>query len=549
MSGKQARFQYKQDIELRHHDSTSQAQQITAPRTLREHIAQMTIDNEPKLIRGTGIIATIGPASQTLEKLTKMIDNGMNICRMNFSHGSYEYHLETINKVREAAKHSAPHPVAIALDTKGPEIRTGKMKADGDTTYVKGQALHLTCDPQFSDKCDSELLYIDYPSLTTSVVVGGEILIGDGLFALEVVEIVDSLNLNAKVKNDATIGNNKNCNLPGAVIDLPAVSEKDIQDLQFGVKNGVDMIFASFIRKKQDIADIRAVLGEAGKDILIISKIENHEGIYNIDEIIEATDGVMVARGDMGMEIPLHKVFCAQKMIIARCNQAGKPVICATQMLESMVENPRPTRAEASDVANAVLDGADCVMLSGESAKGAYPVESVRVMHNICREAEGAIFHLQLYDEMKNLKPFTDAAETIAISAVSAAFKIGAAAIFVLTTSGRTAHLLSQYRPRCPIVVVTRNPTVARQCHLYRGLFPLEYHEERADNWSEDVNKRVQFGMQKGHEMGFIRSGSFVVFVCGWKPGQSSTNTVRVLQVSDNDVILGRSDEASLKFE
>lgn len=547
MSGKEARFQYKKDIELRHDNPSAQSNQVH-PRTLREHIAQMSIDNEPKLIRGSGIICTIGPACQTVEKLTEMIDNGMNICRMNFSHGSYDYHQETINMVREAAKHSAPHPVAIALDTKGPEIRTGKMKGKDETTYVKHQALRLTCDPKLKDDCDEELLYIDYPSLTKSVVPGGEILIGDGLFALEVEEVVDEMTLKAKVLNDATIGNNKNCNLPGAVIDLPAVSEKDIKDLEFGVTNGVDMVFASFVRKKQDIIDIRAVLGEKGKDILIISKIENHEGIYNIDEIIEATDGVMVARGDMGMEIPLHKVFCAQKMIIARCNQAGKPVICATQMLESMVENPRPTRAEASDVANAVLDGADCVMLSGESAKGAYPIESVKVMHNICREAEGAIFHLQLYDEMKNLKPFTDAAETIAISAVSAAFKMRAAAIFVLTTSGRTAHLLSQYRPRCPIVVVTRTPHVARQCHLYRGLFPLEYHEERAANWSDDVNKRVQFAIQKGHEMGFIRSGSFVVFVCGWKPGQSSTNTVRVLQVSDNDVIMGRTDEANLKF-
>jgi len=541
MSGSKARFEYLDDIEHRH------IVEQNAPRTLREHAAQMSIDKKAKLIRLSGLIATIGPACQTKEKLIELIEHGMNVCRMNFSHGSYEYHQQTIDNVRAAALTVAPHPVAIALDTKGPEIRTGKMKDGGDTCYKKGQDLILTCDKQFSDSCCQDTLYIDYPSLCSSVKVGGPILIADGLFTLEVQEILDDKRLKAKVLNDAAIGNNKNCNLPGAIIDLPAVSEKDKQDLEFGLKNKVDMVFASFIRKKEDIAEIKKVLGPEGDYIKIIAKIENHEGIYKIDEIIEAADGVMVARGDMGMEIPLQKVFCAQKMIIAKCNKAGKPVICATQMLESMIENPRPTRAEASDVANAILDGSDCVMLSGESAKGQYPVEAVTIMHEICREAETAIFHQQLFDEMKNMVDKTDAPETVAISAVSASFTIGAAAIFVLTTSGKTAHLLSKYRPKCPIVVVTRTEHVGRQAHLFRGLFPLQYEEPRASTWSEDLDNRLKFAIKKGHEMGFIRSGSFVIFVSGWKPGQSTTNTMRVLQVSEND-ILGKTDESSIKF-
>jgi len=520
-------------------------------RTTREFISNLNIDSPPPVVRGTGIVCTIGPACQTVDKLRELMQKGLNIARLNFSHGSYEYHQQTINNVREAASHMFPHTVGIALDTKGPEIRTGMMKDGGDITYNKGQTLIVSCDPQKRELCDQENQYLDYPALVKSVHVGSDIVIADGNFLLRVSEIVDENTIKATVLNTATIGSRKNCNLPGSVIDLPAVSEKDKKDIEFAVKNRLDMVFASFIRKKQDVLDVRAALGEEGQYVKIISKIENHEGIVNINEILQVTDGIMVARGDMGMEIPLQKVFIAQKMIIARCKSLGKPVICATQMLESMIKNPRPTRAEITDVGNAVVDGADCVMLSGETASGAYPAESVAIMHKICREAASCVFRRRWYDEQKNMsetcrnmsETIDDVATGTAIAAVQASFKTNAAAIITLTTSGETAWLLSSYHPKSPIIMVSRNAHTSRIGHLYNNIFPLEYREPRADKWSDDVDKRLEFAISKGRDMGFITTGSYVVFVCGYQPGSNATNSMQILKVEENKVVGKRQEE------
>jgi pyruvate kinase len=290
------------------------------------------------------------------------------------------------------------------------------------------------------------------------------------------------------------------------------------------------MIFASFIRNADGIRTLRKVLGEDGKDIRIIAKIENHEGINNIDEIIAESDGIMVARGDMGIEIPPEKVFLAQKMIISKCNRAGKPVICATQMLESMVSKPRPTRAEASDVANAVLDGADCVMLSGETAKGDYPVETLQIMHHICREAEAAIYHTKYFEELQRVTPKpTDIPHTVAIAAAQAAVSCHAGAIFLITTTGRTAGMVSQCHPQCPIFAITRSGQRARQLHLYRGVYPIHYLEDRHPDWPTDVDNRINYAINSGKERGFIRAGDFLVVVTGWKQGAGHTNTIRVI--------------------
>jgi len=294
----------------------------------------------------------------------------------------------------------------------------------------------------------------------------------------------------------------------------------------------MDMIFASFIRKSSDVKAIRDILGEEGKDVKIIAKIENHEGVQNFDEILKVVDGVMVARGDLGIEIAPEKVFLAQKMMISRCNLAGKSVIVATQMLESMTYNPRPTRAEVSDVANAVLDGADCVMLSGESAKGNYPVETVRMMAHICLEAESASYNTHLFQMLRDstLKPL-GVEEATACSAVNAAFESNVSAIIVLTTTGNSGRLVSKFRPPCPILCVTRSAMASRQLHLYRGCVSVHYTQPKSPLWQDDVDARIKYALEHAKVRGIVKVGDLVIALQGWKGGVGNTNTVRLLHV------------------
>ncbi|ODQ77329.1 hypothetical protein BABINDRAFT_163588 [Babjeviella inositovora NRRL Y-12698] len=483
------------------------------------------------VLRRSSIIGTIGPKTNDPEVLVALRKAGMNIVRMNFSHGSYEYHQSVVDNARKSEAIYPGRPLAIALDTKGPEIRTGTTVGEKDFPISAGHEMTFTTDEAYAKQCTDQIMYIDYKNITKVISTGRIIYIDDGVLSFEVLEITDASTLKVRSVNAGRISSHKGVNLPNTDVDLPALSDKDKADLRFGVKNNVNMVFASFIRSGDDIKAIREVLGEDGREIQIIAKIENQQGVNNFDEILRETDGVMVARGDLGIEIPAPQVFMVQKQLIAKCNLAGKPVICATQMLESMTYNPRPTRAEVSDVGNAILDGADCVMLSGETAKGDYPVEAVTMMSNTALIAERAIPYVPFFNEVKSLtsKP-TETVETVAMSAVSAAFEQSAKAIVVLSTSGTSARLCSKYRPDIPIIMITRNKRAARFAHLYRGVYPFIYEGEKCgDDWQQDVENRLQAGIHSAVEHGILNKGDTIVAIQGWTSGLGHTNTMRVL--------------------
>ncbi|POS85718.1 Phosphoenolpyruvate/pyruvate [Erysiphe pulchra] len=492
-----------------------------------------------KNYRRTSIICTIGPKTNNVEALNGLRKAGLNVVRMNFSHGSHEYHQSVIDNTREAVRVQSGRPVAIALDTKGPEIRTGNTVNDEDIPIAAGTEMNITTDEKYIACCDDKNMYVDYKNITKVIEPGRTIYVDDGVLAFEVLQIVDDKTIRVRCRNNGKISSKKGVNLPNTDVDLPALSEKDQADLLFGVKNNVDMIFASFIRRGEDIKHIRRVLGEEGKNIQIIAKIENRQGLNNFAEILAETDGVMVARGDLGIEIPAAEVFAAQKKMIAMCNIVGKPVICATQMLESMIYNPRPTRAEISDVGNAVSDGADCVMLSGETAKGSYPNEAVREMHETCLKAENSIAYVSHFEELCSLaqRPVS-ITESCAMSAVRASLDMNAGGIIVLSTSGNSARLLSKYRPVCPIFMVTRNPTASRYAHLYRGVYPFLFPEVKPDfskvNWQENVDRRIRWAIVEAMKLKVLNQGETVIVVQGWKGGMGNTNTLRVIKANEN---------------
>ncbi|KAA0146945.1 hypothetical protein FNF31_07675 [Cafeteria roenbergensis] len=479
--------------------------------------------------RCTKIVCTIGPSSWDKDRLVEMIDAGMNVARLNFSHGDHERHALTVEAIRAAAAERPGCNVAILLDTKGPEIRTGMLKGHTPVQLTAGQRLKISTD--YTLEGDAETICCSYASLPRSVVPGNVILAADGSVVMVVEEILED-GVIVTVRNDALLGERKNMNLPGVIVDLPTITAKDEDDLvNFAVPQGVDFIAASFVRKGSDIDVIREALGHAGAGIRIIAKIENQEGLDNFPEILARADGIMVARGDLGMEIPTEKVFLAQKMMIAACNHAGKTAITATQMLESMIKNPRPTRAEAADVANAVLDGTDAVMLSGESAAGKFPLEAVTVMSRICVEAERVLGYSRFDTAMRWAGLSDDdegVPESIASSAVKTAGDLGARAIIVCSQTGGTARLVAKYRAPQAILVLTADDQISRQVTgLTRGA--------RAINVGSMLGTDALLlrAVEQLREDGIVDTGDRVVAVHGMieaHPG--STNLLKVMVVS-----------------
>jgi len=420
--------------------------------------------------------------------------------------------------------------VAIMLDTKGPEIRTGVLAdPDNDAQLNEGQSVIITTNDDYKEKCSAERIWVDYKNITKVMSEGKIILIDDGLVGVKITQISDD-EMSGVVLNSGNLGSRKGVNLPGIKVDLPAVTEKDVADLKFGVRMGVDFIAASFVRKPEDVEEIRKTLGPKGENIKIISKIENAEGLDNFDDILKATDAVMVARGDMGVEIPLEQVVLAQKMMIAKCNVAGKPVITATQMLESMIVHPRPTRAEATDVANAVMDGSDAVMLSGETAKGKYPVEAVQTMATICIGAEETLTYNDMYntvrDSVLQMLGKVSVTETIASSAVKITNDIDAKMLITVTETGNTARLCSKYRPKPPIFAITQNKETARQLCLSWSVTPVLVGSVIG---TESIIKRTIME-QKEEEL--LKTGDLVVTTAGRVEAQTGqTNSLIVAEV------------------
>ena len=468
-------------------------------------------------MKKTKMVCTVGPASESEEILTKIMEAGMNASRHNFSHGDHAEHKGRIEMVRKIAK-KLNREVAIILDTKGPEIRTGNFEPS-KLELQKGSEFTIYVGEEVVG--DATKCSVSYDGLANDVKPGNTILIDDGLVGLEV-KSVEGNKIICEVMNTGLVGSHKGVNVPGVSVNLPALTEKDKADLKFGCEMGVNMIAASFVRKVEDVRAIRKVLDEnGGKDILICPKIENQEGVDNIDEIIAESDALMVARGDLGVEIPIENVPAAQKMMIKKCNEAGIPVITATQMLDSMIRNPRPTRAEVSDVANAIFDGTDAIMLSGESANGSYPVEAVRTMARIAEEAEKQLkYEVAVSKATKHIPAISG---VISRAACNAANELHASAIVSSTQSGATAKRLSQCRPSCPIVAVTPDVTVARQLAFSWGVYPVV--SERLESTDEMMNNSVEIAKENG----FVKSGDTVVIAAGVPAAEvGATNLMKV---------------------
>lgn len=472
-------------------------------------------------MRKTKIICTLGPAVNNAELIRKLIHAGMNAARFNFSHGSHEEHLGRLNLLK-SIRDTLGCPVATILDTKGPEIRI-KSFAQKSVTLEEGSAFTLTTrEVEGSDS----IVSVTYSQLHEELAPGQEILIDDGLVAVRV-ESIQGQDILCRVENGGTLSGNKSLNIPGVHIHLPALTEKDISDIRFGVENDFDFIAASFVRRAADVEAVRQVLHQYGGDsVRIIAKIENQEGVDNIDEILAAADGIMVARGDLGVEIPAARVPILQKQIIRKGLQAGKPVITATQMLDSMIRNPRPTRAEVSDVANAVFDGTSCVMLSGETAGGKYPIEALTAMAGIVEEAEHSIQYWRQFRKQR-VVPASNINDAITHTCCLTAMDLDAKAILAATNSGRTARMICRFRPACPIAALTMHEKVRRQLSICWGVIPLLTGEVTSTDRIFSLSTEVAL------KEGLVRSGDTVVITAGVPLGQSgSTNLIKAQIIS-----------------
>ena len=481
-------------------------------------------------MKKTKIVSTLGPASNDLDTIVKLIEAGANVFRFNFSHGDHEEHLGRLNLVHEAEKKTGK-TVGILLDTKGAEIRTTVQK-DGKIEFHIGDEVRISMDDSIEGT--KEKIAVTYPGLYDDVHEGGHVLFDDGLIDMQI-EKKDDVNreLVCKVLNEGVLGSRKGVNAPGVSINLPGITEKDSSDIRFGLDHEINYIAASFVRKPQDILDIRELLEEKHMEhVQIFPKIESQEGIDNFDEILKVSDGLMIARGDMGVEIPPENVPLVQKSLIKKCNAVGKPVITATQMLDSMIENPRPTRAEASDVANAVFDGTDATMLSGESANGDYPVEAVATMARIDVKAENALrqyknFSINDFDK-------TDVTEAIGRAAAEAVENLGIKTIVAATESGYTAKMISKYRPDADILAVTFDDRTRRGLMVNWGVYPVVAEKPAT------TDEMFKLATEEAKKAGLAKEGDLILIVAGVPVGEKGTTNIMKIQLVGSALVKGQ---------
>ena len=476
-------------------------------------------------MRKTKIICTLGPAVDSEDMLRTLIRAGMDAARFNFSHGSHPEHLARLNRLK-SVRDAMGRPVVTILDTKGPEIRIKSFDAK-TVTLETGDPFTLTTDDVVGDR---SRVSVTYPKLHQELAPGQQVLIDDGLVAIRVEEIAGH-DIRCTVENGGTLSANKSINIPGVHIRLPALTEKDVADIRFGVENDFDYIAASFVRRAADVEAVRQVLRDCGgENVKIIAKIENQEGVDNVDEILAAADGIMVARGDLGVEIPAARVPVLQKQMIRKGLQAGKPVITATQMLDSMMRNPRPTRAEVSDVANAVFDGTGCVMLSGETAGGKYPVESLTAMVGIVTEAEQSIDYWRRFQKQR-ITPASNINDAITHTCCLTAMDLNATAILAATSSGRTARMICRFRPACPVAALTMHEKVRRQLAICWGVIPLLTGEVNS------TDRIFSLSAEVARKEGLVKNGDTVVITAGVPLGKSgSTNLIKAQVIDEEDL-------------
>ncbi|MCD7817497.1 MAG: pyruvate kinase [Lachnospiraceae bacterium] len=464
-------------------------------------------------MKKTKIICTMGPATDDRNVMKSLAQNGMDIARFNFSHGSHEEQKERFDQLK-SIREEIKKPIAILLDTKGPEIRTGLLKNGEPVMLETGDLFTLTAETIEGDKTK---VTQTYPQLSQDVKPGDTILIDDGLIGLKVQEI-SGTDIVCKVENGGSLGQRKGVNVPNVRVNLPGITEKDREDILFGIEQGIDFIAASFVRDADAIKEIKKILKDnGGEHIDVIAKIENAEGIQNIDRIIQAADGIMVARGDMGVEIPAYEVPHVQRMIVQKCNKKYKPVIIATQMLDSMIRNPRPTRAEVTDVANAIREGADAIMLSGETAAGKYPLEALRMMTQIAETTEGYNMDDSVIQEYHGLRGDANVSSAVGLAAIRTAVNVQADCIVTPTMSGQTARLMSNFRTSIPIYAISPNDWALRKMQIYWGVTPIKGY---AEDTTEHIISHAMYIVKRD---GYVKPGDMVVLTAG----DPATNIVK----------------------